>query len=117
MREKMRAHLSQPDGKFNIKVDEGGIGDIEFISQYLVLNYASTQPKMTKWSDNVRILALAAQLGIMPEDEAEKLTQIYIMMRNEIHRLSLQLLSANVVEEEFQQQREYVNNSWKKWLI
>ena len=117
MREKMRAHLSQHDGLFNIKVDEGGIGDIEFISQYLVLNYAFTYPEMTIWSDNVRILAAAAQHQLMSSDEANTLTEIYIKMRNEIHGLSLQLLSSKVANTEFVFERDYVKNSWQKWLI
>jgi len=112
------SHLANKDNQhFNIKVDEGGIGDIEFISQYLVLNYAHKQPKMTTWSDNVRILELAAKYGIMSTDEAETLTQIYINMRNEIHRLALQLLPSTVDRQLFELERERVNKSWQKWLI
>ncbi|WP_342773798.1 bifunctional [glutamate--ammonia ligase]-adenylyl-L-tyrosine phosphorylase/[glutamate--ammonia-ligase] adenylyltransferase [Orbus hercynius] len=118
MREKMRSHLgSHEKTQFNIKVDSGGIGDIEFISQYLVLNYAHQEPKMTTWSDNVRILELAKKYHIMPDDEAEKLTQIYINMRNEIHRLSLQQLSSKVDGQLFQTERQYVRHSWQQWLI
>lgn len=117
MREKMRDHLSQHDHTFNPKIDEGGIGDIEFISQYLVLNYAFTQPKMSTWSDNVRILASAAQYQFMSDDEAAILTQIYIQMRNEIHRLSLQLLPSKVDEKYFAKERAIVNASWQKWLV
>lgn len=41
MREKMRAHLGNKHrDRFDIKADEGGITDIEFITQYLVLRYA-----------------------------------------------------------------------------
>jgi len=118
MREKIRIHLSSTNTTyFNIKVDAGGIGDIEFISQYLVLNYAHFQPKMTTWSDNVRILELAARYEIMPSDEAEKLTQIYINMRNEIHRLSLQLLSSKVDLHLFEHERAYVSQCWQAWLM
>lgn len=117
MREKMRDHLSQHDHTFNPKIDEGGIGDIEFISQYLVLNYAFTQPKMSTWSDNVRILASAAQYQFMSDEEAATLTQIYIQMRNEIHRLSLQLLPSKVDEKYFAKERAIVNASWQKWLV
>ena len=57
MREKMRAHLgNKHPNRFDIKADAGGITDIEFITQYLVLRYASDKPKLTRWSDNVRIL-------------------------------------------------------------
>ncbi|MCO6524386.1 MAG: bifunctional [glutamate--ammonia ligase]-adenylyl-L-tyrosine phosphorylase/[glutamate--ammonia-ligase] adenylyltransferase, partial [Candidatus Schmidhempelia sp.] len=66
MREKMRIHLgNKHNDQFDLKIDVGGIGDIEFISQYLVLNFAHQQPKLVRFSDNVRILALMAKYGFM----------------------------------------------------
>lgn len=118
MREKMRTHLgSTQQDSFNLKIDQGGIGDIEFLSQYLVLNYAHHYPKMTTWSDNVRILELAANYQIMEQDEAQKLTQAYIDMRNEIHQLSLQLLPSTVDNTCFVEEKQIVNQSWAKWLM
>ena len=117
MREKMRTHLGTTEQhRFNLKIDEGGIGDIEFLSQYLVLNYAHQYPKMTTWSDNVRILELAANYQIMDSQEAEQLTKAYIDMRNEIHQLSLQLLPSTVDDSYFKLEKQIVNQSWLKWL-
>ena len=117
MREKMRAHLGTTEShRFNLKIDEGGIGDIEFLSQYLVLNYAHQYPKMTTWSDNVRILELAANYQIMDSQETEQLTKVYIDMRNEIHQLSLQLLPSTVDDSCFKSEKQIVNQSWLKWL-
>lgn len=117
MREKMRAHLgTTAPHQFNLKIDAGGIGDIEFLSQYLVLNYAHQYPKMTTWSDNVRILELAANYQIMDNLEAQQLTKAYIDMRNEIHQLSLQLLPSIVDDSCFKSEKEIVNQSWLKWL-
>ncbi|OCG62894.1 bifunctional [glutamate--ammonia ligase]-adenylyl-L-tyrosine phosphorylase/[glutamate--ammonia-ligase] adenylyltransferase [Gilliamella sp. GillExp13] len=117
MREKMRNHLGTTQANlFNLKIDEGGIGDIEFISQYLVLNYANKYPKMTKWSDNVRILELATNYQIMDSQEAEQLTQAYIDMRNKIHRLALQLQSSTVNSSQFVLEKQIVNQCWLKWL-
>lgn len=117
MREKMRTHLGTTEQhRFNLKIDEGGIGDIEFLSQYLVLNYAHQYPKMTTWSDNVRILELAANYQIMDRQEAEQLTKAYIDMRNEIHQLSLQLLPSTVDDSYFKLEKQIVNQSWLKWL-
>lgn len=117
MREKMRAHLGTTEShRFNLKIDEGGIGDIEFLSQYLVLNYAHQYPKMTTWSDNVRILELAANYQIMDSQEAEQLTKVYIDMRDEIHQLSLQLLPSTVDDSCFKSEKQIVNQSWLKWL-
>ncbi|SPY38349.1 glutamate-ammonia-ligase adenylyltransferase [Pasteurella canis] len=56
MREKMYEHLANTERDlFNIKTDRGGITDIEFIAQYLVLAYAPQHPELSVWSDNVRI--------------------------------------------------------------
>ena len=118
MREKMRNHLGTTQAElFNLKIDEGGIGDIEFLSQYLVLNYANSHPKMTTWSDNVRILELATHYQIMNSHEAEQLTQAYIDMRNQIHQLALQLLPSTVNSSQFYREKQIVKQSWQKWLM
>ena len=118
MREKMRNHLGTTQAElFNLKIDEGGIGDIEFLSQYLVLNYANSHPKMTTWSDNVRILELATHYQIMDSHEAEQLTQAYIDMRNQIHQLALQLLPSTVNSSQFYSEKQIVKQSWQKWLM
>ena len=118
MREKMRNHLGTTQAElFNLKIDEGGIGDIEFLSQYLVLNYANSHPKMTTWSDNVRILELATHYQIMDSHEAEQLTQAYIDMRNQIHQLALQLLPSTVSSSQFYREKQIVKQSWQKWLM
>ncbi|MDF7671299.1 bifunctional [glutamate--ammonia ligase]-adenylyl-L-tyrosine phosphorylase/[glutamate--ammonia-ligase] adenylyltransferase [Orbaceae bacterium ESL0721] len=117
MREKMRTHLDNSSADlFNLKSGAGGIGDIEFLSQYLVLNYADKNPIMTRWTDNVRILEMAAKQQIMQPSEAATLTQIYIAMRNEIHRLALQNIPCEVNCDCFRQEREAVKESWERWL-
>ncbi|ELZ8931376.1 bifunctional [glutamate--ammonia ligase]-adenylyl-L-tyrosine phosphorylase/[glutamate--ammonia-ligase] adenylyltransferase [Cronobacter dublinensis] len=117
MREKMRAHLGNKHrDRFDIKADEGGITDIEFITQFMVLRYAPEQPKLTRWSDNVRILELLAQHDIMHEDEAKALTQAYVTLRDELHRRALQELPGHVAQTAFEQEREQVRDSWRRWL-
>ncbi|CPR17374.1 bifunctional [glutamate--ammonia ligase]-adenylyl-L-tyrosine phosphorylase/[glutamate--ammonia-ligase] adenylyltransferase [Brenneria goodwinii] len=117
MREKMRQHLANKDKNlFDLKTDAGGITDIEFIVQYLVLRYASQQPGLTRWSDNVRILDMMAQYGVMDEREAEALKQAYVTMRNELHHLALQEISGRVSQDKFMAERQQVLQSWSKWL-
>ncbi|MFC0228275.1 bifunctional [glutamate--ammonia ligase]-adenylyl-L-tyrosine phosphorylase/[glutamate--ammonia-ligase] adenylyltransferase [Serratia aquatilis] len=117
MREKMRNHLGNKQRDlFDIKADEGGITDIEFIAQYLVLRYAAGEPRLTRWSDNVRIFELMANYNIMPEQEARALTTAYVTMRDEIHHLALQEHSGKVSQDLFVAEREQVRVSWKKWL-
>lgn len=40
---------------FDLKTDPGGIADIEFIAQYLVLRYCADNIALSLCSDNVRI--------------------------------------------------------------
>ncbi len=117
MREKMRAHLGNKHrDRFDIKTDAGGITDIEFIAQYLVLRYAHEKPKLTRWSDNVRILELLAQNDIMDEPEAQALTRAYTTLRDELHHLALQELPGHLAQNAFAAERAQVSASWQKWL-
>lgn len=117
MREKMRAHLSNKHkGRWEIKTDEGGITDIEFIAQYLVLGYAASQPALTRWSDNVRIFELMARHGIMADEEAQALTHAYVTLRDALHHLALQELPGHVDPASFADERGVVHASWQRWL-
>ncbi|MDX6020159.1 bifunctional [glutamate--ammonia ligase]-adenylyl-L-tyrosine phosphorylase/[glutamate--ammonia-ligase] adenylyltransferase [Scandinavium sp. V105_16] len=118
MREKMRAHLGgKHRDRFDIKADEGGITDIEFITQYLVLRFAHDKPKLTRWSDNVRILELLAQNDIMDEQEALALSRAYTTLRDALHHLALQEAPGHVAQDAFVAERELVTASWRKWLV
>ncbi|MCG8707342.1 bifunctional [glutamate--ammonia ligase]-adenylyl-L-tyrosine phosphorylase/[glutamate--ammonia-ligase] adenylyltransferase [Brenneria sp. 4F2] len=117
MREKMRQHQASKDKSlFSLKTDAGGITDIEFIVQYLVLRYASRSPQLTRWSDNVRILEMMAQYGVMAEEEAAALKQAYVTMRNALHHLALLEISGSVGQDKFMAERRQVLISWNKWL-
>ncbi|MBN6180850.1 bifunctional glutamine synthetase adenylyltransferase/deadenyltransferase, partial [Escherichia coli] len=93
MRQKMVQHLAPTQSNtFDLKASSGGITDIEFIAQYLVLRFSHQYPALTRWSDNVRILELMAKYQVMSEQEAQLLTQAYVTLRNELHHLALQTL-------------------------
>lgn len=113
MREKMYVHTTQHDpDRFQLKTDRGGITDIEFIAQYLVLNYASYYPIMASWSDNVRIFESCAECGVLPAEQAEALKQSYITLRNQIHHLNLLNQPAEVSRAEFIEIRGIVESCW-----
>lgn len=117
MREKMRQHLgNKHKQRWDIKADQGGITDIEFIAQYLVLCHAAQVPALARWPDNVRIFQAMAAAGIMSATAAEDLTLTYITLRDALHHLALQSLPGQVAEDAFLPQREIVNQSWQCWL-
>ena len=92
MREKMRAEhrSSSSGGDFDLKRDPGGIVDIEFVVQYLVLAYANQHAALTQWSDVIRLLDVIEEAGLVSAGDAAKLSQAYLAYRSETHALALQ---------------------------
>ena len=115
MREKMYEHLAKhDDAQFNIKTDQGGITDIEFIAQYLVLAHSPQQPALTRWSDNVRIFEIMAEYGVISDADSERLKQCYVDLRNRIHHLNLLCLPSVVDGSEFCAERAFVREIWAR---
>lgn len=115
MREKMYAHLSTSKAdKFNIKTDRGGITDIEFIAQYLVLANAPQNSLLAVWSDNVRIFDVMAESAVISKQDGEKLKRAYVDLRNQIHHLNLLGLPSVVDVNEFQAERQFIQHIWQQ---
>lgn len=119
MREKMKNHLGskptqQHQGIFHLKHDRGGIVDIEFMAQYLVLAFSHQFPQIAHYSDNVRIFQDAAQAGVITRNDADVLIMAYLLERGESHRLALDNLSLQVQAEEWQITREQVQSVWRQ---
>lgn len=117
MRQKMYEHLANHnDDKFNIKTDPGGITDIEFIAQYLVLANAPANPKLAYWSDNVRIFDIMAENNVISLNIAERLKDCYTSLRNRIHHLNLLGQPSIVPAEEFIEVRSFISKIWAEYL-
>lgn len=89
MREKMLDVHPNPTTLFDIKHDRGGIIDVEFIVQYLVLGYSSQYPQLTGNIGNIALLKLAGELGLIPMDTAEQVRSAYREFRRIQHRQRL----------------------------
>ena len=90
MREKMRAAQIFVAGLFDIKHSVGGIIDVEFLVQYLVLAYAKKHSQLTGNIGNIGLLKLLASLNIIDHDLAEKVVLAYRDYRRMQHALKLQ---------------------------
>ena len=110
MRHKMRAEhaTSQRRDHFDLKRDPGGIVDIEFVVQYLVLAHAGEHAELTEWSDVIRLLEALEQAGLITTDQAESLSQAYLDYRSATHALGLQGRAAETDAAEFATQRQQV---------
>jgi glutamate-ammonia-ligase adenylyltransferase len=97
MREKMRAAQSIPADEFDLKHSNGGIIDVEFLVQYLVLAHASKHAALTSNIGNIALLKLLATLNIIDQDLAEKTVLAYREYRHMQHMLKLQGITNNRV--------------------
>lgn len=90
MREKMRTAQPNAADIFDIKHSVGGIIDVEFLVQYLVLAHAKHYPQLTGNIGNIGLLKLLASLNIIEQDLAEKVVHAYRDYRHTQHMLKLQ---------------------------
>ncbi|MCW7754837.1 bifunctional [glutamate--ammonia ligase]-adenylyl-L-tyrosine phosphorylase/[glutamate--ammonia-ligase] adenylyltransferase [Desulfobotulus sp. H1] len=117
MREKLRSAHARPEpGIFDLKQDPGGIMDIEFLVQYMVLAHAHDTPAITRWTDNIRILETLSETGVMRPEEATFLRSAYLLFRVAVHRKNLQNQPSRVPEFRFEKLREGVRHIWQRYM-
>ena len=123
MREKMREHLSSkgrgPSGQavFHLKQDPGAIVDIEFMVQYAILTRAESEPALTDYTDNIRLLEALSGSGRLSAQAAKQLIDAYKTYRAAGHRLALQRQEARLEGEElFIEERKAVTALWQELL-
>ncbi len=114
MRLRMQRQLgSRKSGEtFQLKQDAGGLVDIEFMVQYLVLAHAQEHPALLEWTDNMRLLDTAAACAVLSVEDAAALQAIYIEYRTLLHRLALDKASYQLTASSLTAQRQKVTAVW-----
>ena len=116
MRRRLLEEKALNDDVFDLKQGRGGIVDIEFLVQYLVLAYAHRYPELTHWTDNVRLLVTLIDSGLIDHTTAYRLREAYLTYRAAVHRLSLQDQPPILPADRFATQRAYVARAWAHFL-
>lgn len=117
MRRRMRKeHLTPEPEVFDLKQDGGGIVDIEFLVQYLVLLRSHEYHELLRWTDNVRMLETLIETGIIEDHTGRLLKKAYLAYRLAAHRLSLQEKPAKVPADRFCDLRKNVQKIWDAFL-
>lgn len=99
MRERMKSAYRYVEGRFNLKKSLGGMIDIEFIVQYLILANAHQHASLLENSGNIKILSTCASLGLIPQSLAEQACEAYLVLRKQQHAMRLQGFTEGVVPE------------------
>jgi glutamate-ammonia-ligase adenylyltransferase len=115
MRTRMRESLDKSSSDhFDLKQGFGGIADIEFLVQYLVLANAATHPSVFHYSDNIRQLDALRAANCVSNDESTTLQDIYRSYRLRLHHLALDQRKPLIPVDEFAGQRGYVTGMWHR---
>ena len=89
MRDKLRAaHTVKPD-LFDVKHSAGGMVDVEFAVQYLVLAHAQQHPALLANVGNIALLLSAEKAGLLPAGVGEAAGSAYRELRRVQHRARL----------------------------
>jgi glutamate-ammonia-ligase adenylyltransferase len=117
MRRKMLDAHPNASGLFDLKHDPGGIIDVEFIVQYLVLGCAHAHEALTGNIGNLALLKLAASLGLAPTQAAAGAHDAYRRFRQLQHSLRLQGETyARIDPEAVRTEAQAVRTLWREVL-
>lgn len=89
MRRKVHAGHPKANPEFDLKHDAGGMVDIEFMVQFLVLAYAHQHPKLIGNLGNIALLQIAGEIGLITIEAAQSIGNAYRLLRARQHRLRL----------------------------
>jgi len=118
MRNKMRNHLDKStETECDIKQAPGGLVDIEFLAQFLVLNYGVKEVALCRYSDNIRIFEQLAKYQIISNKQKLALIEDYCALRNKGHRAVLQNQASLMARSEFDLYAKNVSEIWQKIML
>jgi glutamate-ammonia-ligase adenylyltransferase len=118
MRHKVHAGHPNPGELFDLKHDTGGMVDIEFMVQFLVLAYAHQYPRLIANLGNIALLRIAAEESLIEIQAAHQVGDAYRLFRAKQHRLRLDGAEKTRLkietEVELTQAREAVLSLWRE---
>ena len=89
MRDKVRQAHPTRAGMFDVKHSVGGMVDIEFVVQHLVLSQARNHPSLRPNVGNTALLLNAEALGLLPQGMGLAASQAYRALRHLQHHARL----------------------------
>ncbi|WP_207613381.1 bifunctional [glutamate--ammonia ligase]-adenylyl-L-tyrosine phosphorylase/[glutamate--ammonia-ligase] adenylyltransferase [Alteromonas sp. 5E99-2] len=116
MRKKLYENSINKSSKDIFKHGKGGITDIEFISQFIVLAYAYKLNRLADWPDNLRIIETAMKEKLISAEIATSLSRNYLNQRNAFHRMTLQQSDFNTNLHSKDKARADIENAWRTIL-
>ena len=113
MREKLRQARPVPAGVFDVKHSAGGMVDVEFAVQYLVLAQGAAHAAMLDNAGNIALLQRAEDVGLLPAGIGSAAANAYRELRRAQHQARLDEKPTQFAPELLAQPRQAVLALWQ----
>jgi glutamate-ammonia-ligase adenylyltransferase len=113
MRERVRSAHTVRAEAFDVKHSPGGMVDVEFVVQYLVLLHTAQHPSLGDNAGNIALLQRAEEAGLLRPGMGRAAADAYRQMRHLQHRARLDEEPTTVAAETLQTEREAVLALWR----
>ena len=113
MRDKLRAARPVKAGLFDVKHSAGGMVDVEFAVQYLVLAHAQSHPALLGNVGNIALLGHAETAGLLPPGVGQAAADAYRTLRRVQHRARLDEQPTQVPQAELAQECAAIVALWR----
>lgn len=116
MRNRVRAAHPVKSEYFDVKHSPGGMMDVEFVLQYLVLSNAAAHPELMNNTGTIALLEHAEVIALLPRGIGHAAAGAYRELRRVQHRARLDEAPTQVLLPDLQEQRDAVLALWNAVL-
>ena len=116
MRERVRSAHAVPAGLFDVKHSVGGMMDVEFVVQYLVLLDSDQHRELIPNLGNIALVQRAEAAGLVPPGVGQAAANAYRELRRVQHVARLNETPTQVPADELQPEQNAVRALWRAVL-
>jgi glutamate-ammonia-ligase adenylyltransferase len=117
MRERViEANCRTTDTEYDLKMDRGGLLDIEFLLQYLVLRWAHEYHQLATEPESKTIIQALVEVRILESPDGARLAEILEGYLKAENALKLQEKPALIPYSKFSDERKWVCSLWRRFL-
>ena len=116
MRQKIRSARPVRGELFDVKHSAGGMVDVEFAVQYLVLAHSRVYPELRPNLGNTKLLRIAEAVGLLPHGMGEAASMAYRELRILQHRARLDEAPTQIDKTRVQAAAAVVRTLWRQVL-
>jgi len=113
MRQRIKASHPVKAGQFDIKHSAGGMVDVEFAVQYLILAYSSQYQTLLDNVGNIALLVRAENCGLLPAGVGTEAANAYRTLRKVQHKARLDEQPTQLDSKELKKEQAAVGQLWR----